>query len=415
MTHWEPVWRVKIDGTAYTSVILSTVGITSGRRSIYEQARAGFVTIELIDTDRTNIPVAINSSITVEIQDTTAAWVPIFGGNVCDIGLSVRDVGSIMFTQTYTITALGALARLPKATTTGVLDQAGDGTQIATILSAILFNSWSEVLSTTTWATYDATTTWATAENDGFGDIETPGDYTLAARSSAVTDAYTLVSALATSGLGYLYESATGKIGYADSTHRTAYLAANGYIELNANSARASAISIITRAGDVRNSVTIKYGATGASEVSATDTDSISQYGTLAQIVQTTLFSGTDASAQADFYLLLRKQPHPIFDEITFDLTNPDLSAAERNSLLAIFMGAPVSIINLPSNMAGGSFQGFVEGWTFRAGYKRLAVTLFITPLAYSLRAMSWAEVPISETFSSVSPTLDWANATMVA
>jgi len=35
--------------------------------------------------------------------------------------------------------------------------------------------------------------------------------------------------------------------------------------------------------------------------------------------------------------------------------------------------------------------------------------------LAYSLQAMRWNDVPVTETWSSVSPTLDWANATIVA
>ena len=50
-----------------------------------------------------------------------------------------------MFTQTYTITALGALARLLKAVTNGVLAKDFDGDQIYTILSEVLFNTWAGV------------------------------------------------------------------------------------------------------------------------------------------------------------------------------------------------------------------------------------------------------------------------------
>jgi hypothetical protein len=35
--------------------------------------------------------------------------------------------------------------------------------------------------------------------------------------------------------------------------------------------------------------------------------------------------------------------------------------------------------------------------------------------LAYSLQAMAWEDVPITERWNSVSPTLDWENATIVA
>ncbi len=415
MTQWSPVWKVTIDGTEYTSAVLANLTIRSGRTNIYEQAQAGYTNIQLIDVNQTAIPVNVNSTISIQVKDTSNTFIPIFGGNVVDIGLEVRDVGSTMFTQTYSITALGALARLPKALTQGVLSKDFDGNQIETILSQVLFGSWAEVAGSLTWAAYNPMTTWANAENNGLGEIDTPGNYELAARSSSTTDVYSLVSALATSGLGYIYEDANGAIGYADSTHRTTYLSTNGYVDLDANQARAAGIRIETRAGDVRNYLTIKYDATSSSEKTAFDDTSIGQYGTLAQIIETTLHNAADAESQAAFYLSLRKQPQPIFSEITFDLTNPELDNSDRDNLIGIFMGEAISLQNLPLNMASGTFQGFVEGWSFQAAYNRLNVTLLLSPLAYSLQAMRWDDVPITETWSSVSPTLDWEDATIVA
>jgi hypothetical protein len=416
MTQWNPVWKVEIDGIEYTSAVLANLSIQSGRTNIYEQAQAGYVNLQLLDVNQTAIPVNINSTIGVSIKNTSNTFVPIFGGNVVDIGLEVRDVGSTMLTQTYSITALGALARLPKALTDGVLSKDFDGDQIETILREVLYNSWAEVAGAVTWGTYTpATTTWANAENNGVGEIDTPGNYELAARSSDRTDVYSLVSALATSGLGYIYEDAQGRIGYADSTHRTTYLSANGYVDLDANQARAAGLRIETRVGDVRNSLTIQYGATSSSEQSASDAASIATYGTLAQIIATTLHNSADALAQANFYLSLRAQPEPIFSEITFDLTNPELDNSDRDNLIGIFMGEAISLNNLPLNMASGTFQGFVEGWSFQASYNQLSVTLLLSPLAYSLQAMRWNDVPITETWASVSPILDWENATIVA
>jgi hypothetical protein len=416
MTQWSPVWKVEIDGVAYTTAVLANLSISSGRTNIYEQAQAGYVNIQLLDVSQTTIPVSINSTIGVSIKDTSGAYVAIFGGNVVDIGLEILDVGSRMFTQTYSITALGALARLPKALTNGVLAKDFDGDQIYAILRNVLFGTWAEVAGAVTWGTYTpATTTWANAENNGLGEIDQPGNYELAARSSNRTDVYSLVSALATSGLGYLYEDAQGRIGYADSTHRTNYLAANGYVDLDANQARAAGLRITTRVGDVRNSLTIKYGATSSSEQSASDAASISSYGVLGQIISTTLHNSADALAQANFYLSLRAQPQPIFSEITFDLTNPELDNADRDNLIGIFMGEAIALNNLPLNMSSGTFQGFVEGWSFKASYNQLSVTLLLSPLAYSLQAMRWNDVPITETWASVSPTLDWENATIVA
>ena len=418
MTQWSPIWLVEIDGVEYTDAVLANLTIRSGRTNIYEQAQAGYVNLQLLDVNQTAIPVSINSTIGVSVKDTSGTFVPIFGGNVVDIGLEVRDVGSTMFTQTYSITALGALARLPKVIFTDALTRDYDGDQIFEVLSTVLFNTWAQVAPLVTWATYTpAGTTWANAENNGLGEIDRPGNYDLAARGSGQDpiDVYSLVSALATSGLGYLYEDAQGRIGYADSTHRTTYLSANGYVDLDANHARAAGLRIETRVGDVRNAITIKYGATSSSDVSASDPESIAIYGNLAQVITTTLHDATDANNQAAFYLSLRANPQPIFSEITFDLTNPEIDNADRDDLINVFMGEAISLNNLPLNMASGTFQGFVEGWSFQASYNQLSVTLLLSPLAYSLQAMRWNDVPITETWASVSPTLEWQYATIVA
>tara|TARA_R110000868_G_scaffold254604_2_gene511185 strand:+ start:334 stop:1581 length:1248 start_codon:yes stop_codon:yes gene_type:complete len=415
MTQWAPVWRVKIDGTDVTDSVLANLTITSGRTNIYEQAQAGYCSVTLIVFGQAALPYEINDTISIEVQDTSAVYVPIFGGSVVDIAVSVSQVGSSAYTQEVTITALGALARLQKALTDGVLTQDFDGNQIETILQEVLLSQWQQVPAALQWNTYDPTTTWANAGNNGIGEIDTPGNYELAQRSSNRVVIYDLVAALATSGLGYLYESASGLISYADSTHRTNYLAANGYTDLTANHALGQGITIKTRAGDVRNDVTISYGVNSASEVSDTDPASIAIYGNLSQIITTTIKHLPDATDQAAFYLALRAYPQPIFDSITYALTNPELDNGDRDALINIFMGQPIALNNLPPNMSSGVFQGFVEGWTFRASYNQLDVTLLMSPLAYSLQAMRWNDVPINEQWNTVSPTLEWQYATIVS
>jgi len=415
MTQWNPIWNVEIDGVAYTNAILANLTISSGRRNIYEQAQAGYVNLQLIDVNQATIPVSINSSITVQIRDSSNTLIPIFGGNVVDIGLEVYDVGSTTFTQTYSIIALGALARLPKILVEGVLPKEFDGDQIWDVLSDILLNNWSEVPGALTWGTYTpATETWANAQNVGLGEIDRPGDYELAARSSNRTDVYSLVSALATSGLGYIYEDAFGRISYADATHRSQYLQANGYVNLTANHARATGIRIDTRAGDVRNSITIKYGATSSSEESAADAASQLTYGSLAQIITTTLYNSADALDQAEFYLALRANPQPIFSEVTFDLTNDELDNSDRDNLLNVFMGQPILLNDLPPNMSSSAFQGFVEGWSFQASYNQLSISLNLSPVAYSLQALDWSQISAAFTWAGVSGSLDWQRATII-
>jgi hypothetical protein len=415
MTQWAPVWRVKVAGLDVTDSVLASLNISSGRTNIYEQAQAGYCSVTLIIFDQTAIPYQINDALTIEVQDTSAVFVPIFGGSIVDIAVSVSEVGSSAYTQEVTLTALGALARLQKALTDGVLTQDFDGDQILTILTDLLVNSWNEVPAALQWQDYDPTVTWATAENTGLGEIDTPGNYELAQRSSSTTVVYDLVSALATSGLGYIYENASGQISYADSTHRSIYLATNGYTELTANHALGRGITIKTRAGDIRNDVTILYNQNSTNEVNDTDPASIALYGNLAQIITTTIKHTVDAESQAAFYLSLRAYPRPNFEQITYALTNPELDDSDRDSLINVFMGQPISLADLPLNMSAGTFQGFVEGWNFRASYNELSVTLTMSPLAFSLQAMQWQDVSVSEQWSTISGTLDWEHALVVA
>ena len=412
MTLWTPVWSVLIDGVEYKNITLANLTIESGRRDIYQQAVAGYCNLSILNIDDDPITVEINSGITVFVQNSTATPVAIFGGSVSDILTTVERSGTGGLVQTITVTALGALSRLPKVLTEGILSKDFEGDQIFDVLDGILYGAWNEVPAALTWATYDATTTWANAENSGVGEIDRPGNYELTDRSASVTDAYSLVSALATSGLGYIYEDSEGRIGYADSTRRGTYLAANGYVDLSALDAYSSGLQTSTRAGDVRNSITITYK--NGQLVTDDDPASIALYGSLAQNIQTSLENGADATTQAAFYLALRAYPRANFESIRYPLGSPNVSDLERDSLIGVFMGMPVNITDLPANM-GLAFQGFVEGWRFSAGYNSLAVDLYVTPIAYSLDAFRWNDVPASETWNTLSPTLTWLEATVVA
>ena len=411
MTLWTPTWSIDIDGVEYKDVALANLNIGSGRTDIYSQAIAGYCNLTLVNLDDSVITAEINSAVTVYINNSAGTPVAIFGGSITDLIVGVQSGGSIGVTQTISIVALGALSRLPKVLTTGVLSKDLDGVQIEDILSQALFARWNGVPAALAWNAVDPTLTWNQAFNTGLGEIDT-GNYELAARSADVTDIYSLVSALATSGLGYLYENSQGQISYADSTHRTQYLAANGYVNLSANDAFASGLQTAVRAGDVRNYVTVTYK--NGAQVTDSDAESIALYGTLAQDIQTTLENGSDATAQAEFYLTLRAFPQANFNQISFPIGSPEIDDSDRDNLLSVFMGMPVNITDLPLNM-NSNFQGFVEGWQFQAGINSLTVSLYVTPVAYSLQAFRWNDVPVVETWNTIEPTLEWLNATVVA
>jgi len=412
MSQWTPEWELQINGVSYTNLTLANLTIVSGRTDIYSQPRAGYATVEIINLNLTPITIDVNDGLSIRVKNSAGTFVDIFGGNITDSIVEVASTGTGGINESIKITALGALAKLPKTLTEGVLSKDFDGNQIYTILSAALFNTWAEVPAALTWATYDPTTTWAAAENSGLGEIDRPGDYELMARTADATDMYSLVSALATSGLGYIYEDAQGRIGYADSTHRSQYLAANGYTVLSGNDALSSGIRTIRRLGDLRNQVTIQWRS---GDITATDQPSIDQYGSQASIIATTLHNSADATLQANFYLGIRAWPQDVFESITYSLGNSEIDDSDRDALLNVFMGLAVDITDLPGNMVNGRFQGFVEGWTFRAGYNRLDLTLNVSPTAFSLQSMQWDDVSVAETWNTLSITLDWNSAIIVA
>jgi hypothetical protein len=400
-----------VDSQEVTDVTIANLTITSGRTDIYAQPVAGYCQLQLINLDNSSYNFTVGTSLTVEVTNSSAAYVPIFGGYVSDFTIAVNRAGSLGYTTAATITALGALSKLPKIIDTGILSVDQDGDQIYTLLSGYLLGQWNEVPAAQTWATYDPTETWANAVNLGLGEIDRPGDYEMIARSSSDTDLYSLCSEIANSAFGILYEDSNGNIGYADSTHRQDYLAANGYTTLDANHANGIGLASTTRAGDLRNYYHINYGNTGSNQYTAQDTASQSLYGVYAESFDSRIKNTADAQSLANRYIALRAYPYAKFQAITFVLGNPEIDNSDRDALLNIFINQPVWIQNLPGNINDGSFQGYVEGWTFRASLNNLSVTFNATPINFSQVTVKWEQVSAAELWNTLSPTLTWNNA----
>ena len=411
MTAWTPTYKVLVNSVEITDVTIANLTITSGRTDIYEQPVAGYCQLQLINFDNSSYDFTVGTSITVEVTNSSAAYVPIFGGTISDFTISVKRAGDIGYTTAATINALGALAKLPKIIDNATLSIDYDGDQIYTLLSNYLLGSWNDVPAAQTWATYNPTETWADALNIGLGEIDQPGDYEMIARSSSPIDLYSICADIANSAFGYLYEDANGNIGYADSTHRQDYLAANGYTTLDANHANGIGLSAPTRAGDLRNYYQLSYGTSGSGSYTAEDTVSQGIYGVYGESFTSRIKNAGDAASLADRYIALRANPYPKFQAITFTLGNPEIDDSDRDALLNIFMGQPVWIQNLPGNITDGEFQGYVEGWTFRASLNNLSVTFNATPINFSQVAVKWEQVNPAEAWNTLSPTLTWINA----
>jgi hypothetical protein len=415
MTAWSPVWKLTVAGTDYTNITISDIQHQAGRTDIYQQPNPSYIQINFVALSGQTLPFDINDSLSLQVKNTAGTYVNIFGGDITDLTVSVQATGAISTIVQYSVLAMGSLVKLAKELYSDAVSQDEDGNQIYDLLSSVLLGTWNDVPAASTWATYSATETWANAQNLGLGEIDTPGLYTMENRAASVDTIYNIASLIANSAFGYLYETNSGDIGYADADHRQNYLLTNGYVDLDANHALGQGLSTITRSGDIRNDIYINYGNNFGSQKTATSATSIATYGYKAESVQSTIHSAVDAQAVADRYIAQRAFPQPAFQSITFPITNPEIDNSDRDNLLGVFMGQPLNIQNLPDQISSGEFEGYVEGWSWSTRFNELFLTINLSPVAYSQVAMRWNTTPITEAWNTLSPTLTWEYATIVA
>lgn len=410
MSTWLPEWRIIVGTTIYDNVL--SVNMASGRDDIDLQCNAGYARMEIVNLDNSAFDIDVTDSLTLELKNSAGTYVPVFGGQVSDFGISVRSPEEIGFITIGNILAVGSLSKLTKALFPDALSKDYDGNQIYEILNDLLINSWYEVAPALEWQAYDPTTTWANAENVGLGQIDQPGLYEMIPRTADPASSYNLCAQIAQSALGQIFEDKAGRVCYADADSRTTYLSANGYETLSANYATPSSVKSILQIGKIRNSLVFNYGNNYSSQATALDADSIANYGRYQRSFNTNLDKIADVEDVMERELGLRAIPREQLQSITFRLDNSDLPDAERDKLIDVFFGQPIVINDLPVNMFNGSFNGFVEGFAIKATPQYVDLTLTLSPTDFSLVAPQWATVsPPSLIWTGVNATLIWQNA----
>ena len=409
---WLPEWRVTVGDDVYTTV--TSVSFATGRLDIDRQATAGYCQVEIINTDGSPFTINVTEPISLELKNSSGTYVTVFGGEVSDFNIGVRSPEESGFITTGKILGIGSLAKLTKAVYNTALIEELDGDQIADILSAALNLSWNQVTPTTTWDTYPAAVTWNTTETY-IGTVDS-GFYTMIPVSaSATAKSQTLVDQIANSALGQIYEERDGNVSYADADHRSNTLSTNGYTFLDAAYATPTSITATTQTSRIRNSLIYRYGSGYASTYTDSNTDSIGSYGLFEKSTQSNIKNLVDITEIATRELRLRSTAKGSLGAITFRLDNPNISSTMLDSLINVYFGMPVLINNLPSNLLGGTFEGFVENVAVRATPTFVDMTLYITATEFSLSTTQWDTViPTSTIWTGVTGTLDWNNATGV-
>jgi hypothetical protein len=407
---WLPEWRVTVGDDVYTTV--TSVSFASGRLDIDRQPTAGYCRVEIVNTDNTEFTINVTEPVTLELKNSSGTYVTVFGGEVSDFNIGVRSPEESGYVTTGTILGIGSLAKLTKTVYNTALAEALDGTQIAEILGQALNLTWAEVTPTVTWDTYPADVTWANAESY-IGEVDS-GFYTMIAlAASASAKSQTLVDQIANSALGQIYEEKDGNVSYADADHRSNYLAANGFTNLDGSYATPSSITSTTQIARIRNSLIYRYATGYGSTYSTSDTDSIASYGLFERSFDSNIKNLADITDIASRELNLRKNPRGSLGAIRFRLDNPDMPSAMLDNLINVFFGEPVLINNLPSNLLGGTFDGFVENVALNATPTYVDITLYVSATDFSLSTTQWETVlPASLIWTGVNATLTWTNAT---
>jgi hypothetical protein len=90
------------------------------------------------------------------------------------------------------------------------------------------------------------------------------------------------------------------------------------------------------------------------------------------------------------------------------------ISDTLRDDLLGLTINKPIAISGLPANIYNTAFSGFVEGYTYTIARNELFLTLNVSDYALSQLQMNWLQVPATETWNTITPTLEWENARSV-
>lgn len=409
MTFWNPTTTITVGLNNLTSYALQGLTITLGRTDITQQCYAGFCQLVLRNCPQDLIN--INDRIQISLNSTTAT-VPIFTGFVTDLNTTITASSANVKVVDLTINAISTLSKLASsfANTKGYSEEK-DGTRMLAVISELLGTKWQELNTTQTWNDY-TTQTWNDLLGISTAEIDTPGTFNLYSVTTNPEEGLSYAQTVATSGMGQLYETPSGNIGYADQDRRSDYYATNGATTLNPNYILSSGITVNKSKYNIINDVTVNYGSPAAS-LNSYDANSISQYGRVTTSVETYLKNLADAQTTADRIILLNREPEAKLEGISILLENDAITDADRDKLINLFFGQPFKIEGLPEALYSGDFIGYVEGWNWIINRKGAQLNLTLSDIAYSASLVEWQDVSALEAWNTLSNTLTWVDATL--
>lgn len=371
---------VTINGVSFKDKSLWNVQISYGRESIWEQARAAYATIDIVNLNNTNFDLDMNHSVVVTVDNSSGTPVTLFTGKISNVSNSVVGAGSVAQVVVQTVTAVSVFADMAR-----------------------------KVIGNSAWAKeYDDARLTRIFTDAGvtISTVDTPPVYEFTARSADPSDAYSLAANYAQQAFGYIYETRTGSVGYANESRRFVQQRDYGYLTIPTNYILWQSLQSQKTLADIMNNLILSYKANA--QKTASDATSIATYGNVYGNVVTELETGTDAQTQADRYVTLRAYPRTSLSSFSIQLDNGSVSDANRDALLNISMDTAIEILNLPIGIKNTTYRGFVEGWTFNFNQNQFNLTFNTSDASYSVTPTRWQDVSATLIWNDVGATVTW-------
>ena len=381
MTNWNPQPTITIEGTALTDVTLWGVQINYGRTNIWEQARASFATISIVNLNDTDYNFDMNHLVTIEVKNSAGVDVTLFTGKITSTDNTIAGSGINATVAIQTITAVGVFADMSRKLIGGT----AWAKEMDDVRMTRIFNDAGVTIDT----------------------VDTPAIYEFMAVTPAVNDAYTYAALYAGQAFGYIYETTDYKVGFANESRRFVDQRDNGYLVIPTNYMLWESIASQKTLSDIANAIQVSYRA---GVESADDLTSQGTYGVIAGSVTTELHNAADAQVQADRYVTLRAYPRTSLSAFTIQVDSPDVTDADRDLFLNMNTSQPIQINSLPIGIKNTTYKGFVEGYSIAFNQYQMTLTLTTSDYTYSITPTRWQDVQASLVWNAVDPLLQWVD-----
>lgn len=376
---WSPQPTITVNGVSRNSVTLKNVQISYGRNTVWEQARSGYARIAVINNNNTAFAFDMNQTVSIKVKNSAGTDVTVFTGKITSIDNTIAGSGSIGTSVVQTLTAVGPFAQMSR-----------------------------KIIGDVSWAKefdYDRMTRIFTDAGQTIDVVDSPAIYEFKVRDPNPADAYSLAATYAQQANGYIYETPTGTIGFANESRRLVNQRDNGYQIIPNNYINWGSVQSQKTLADIVNRITINARAgSGLAE----DTTSQTTYGLVAGSISTDLHNTTDAQLQADRYIALRAYPRTSLSSFTIPLNSPNVTTTDLDKFINVRMGTPIQITSLPLGIKDTLYRGFVEGYTFSINKFEMIMNLTTTDYTYSITPTRWQDVQTTLQWSGVGSTVQW-------